>query len=87
MPHPRFDLITRDHVIQAARTVKPKPIQKWSCVVSVNGKEREIPVKQLYMEAANIVECKHPRATPADLIPHFAVARLKKLGFEVRYYE
>ena len=39
------------------------------------------------MAAANAVELKAPKVTPDDFIPHFAQARFKKLGFEVRYYE
>ena len=37
MPHPRFEAMTRAHVIEAARTFTPKRIQRWSCVVPVDG--------------------------------------------------
>ena len=48
---------------------------------------REFPVKQLMMAAANLVESDAPRVTPADLIPHSAVQRPRKLGLEVHYAE
>ena len=85
MPHPRFESMTRAHVIEAARTFTPKRIQRWSCVEPVDGTDREFPVKQLFMAAANQVSSQDPPVTPADFIPHFAVARLRKLGFVVRY--
>ena len=85
MPHPRFEAMTRAHVIEAARTFTPKRIHRWSCVVPVDGTDREFPVKQLFMAAANQVSSQDPPVTPADFIPHFAAARLRKLGFVVRY--
>jgi len=85
MPNPRFETMTRAHVIKAARAITPKRIQKWSCVVPVDGTDREFPVKQLFMVAANQVSLQDPPVTPADFIPHFAAARLRKLGFVVRY--
>src|SRR2546425_614704 len=85
MPYPRFEAMTRTHVIGAARTITPKRIQRWSCVVPVDGTDREFPVKQLFMAAANQVSSQDPPVTPADFIPHFAAARLRKLGFVVRY--
>ena len=86
MPNARFAALTRDHVIQAAKVMKPRPIQKWGCSVPVNGGDREFPVKQLFLEAANRVNSSEPKATPADFISHFAVASLKRLGFNVNYY-
>lgn len=83
MPSPRFEALTRQDVIRAARKIDPKNIQKWSVVVDA----REYPVKQLLMEAANLVESAAPRVTPADFIAHYAVRKLKKLGFTVKYYE
>jgi hypothetical protein len=53
--------------------------------VVVSGKE--YPVKQVLMEAANLVNSTTPRVTPADFIAHFAVRKLKQLGFTVNYYE
>jgi hypothetical protein len=47
----------------------------------------EVPAKQLLMAAANLVNSADPRITPADLIPHTAVRKLRKLGFEVIYHE
>src|SRR5262245_55791508 len=85
MPHPRFETLTRAHVIEAARTLTPKRIQKWSCVVPVDATDREFPVKQLFMAAANLISSEATPVTPADFIPHFAVARLRKLGFVVHY--
>jgi len=86
VPHPRFQEMTEDHVKRAAKVLQhPGTIQVWSCVVEVDGEDREFPVKQLYMTAANRVASESPLITPADFIPHFAQARLKKLGFEVRY--
>ncbi len=83
MPNPRFDALTKQDVLKAARRVAPKNIQKWSAVVE--GKE--YPVKQLLMDAANLIESPAPRVTPADFIAHYAVRKLKKLGFIVNYYE
>jgi hypothetical protein len=85
MGNPRFDRMTRQHVIRAAQTLSPKRVQKWSCIVPVNGTEKSFPVKQLFMAAANLVSAEGPPTTPADFIAHFAVARLKKLGFPVQY--
>jgi len=81
--HERLDLVERDHVLRAAATIRPKTIHRWSVIVE----GREFPVKQLLMAAANLVESDAPRVTPADLIPHSAVRKLRKLGFEVRYAE
>ncbi len=83
MPNPRFEALTKQDVIRAARKIQPKEIQKWSAVVDGS----EYPVKQLLMEAANLSESPAPRVTPADFIAHYAVRKLKKLGFTVRYYE
>ncbi len=79
----RLDLVTRDHVLRAAATIRPKNIHRWSVIVQ----GREFPVKRLFMAAANLVESDADRVTPADLIPHSAVRKLKRLGFEVHYTE
>lgn len=81
MANPRLLAVTKQDVIRVARHVQPKTIQKWSVVVG--GKE--FPVKQLLMEAANTVKSDAPRVTPADFIAHYAVRRLKDLGFQVEY--
>ena len=86
MPHPRFEVMSRDDVIRAARELKPKPVREWGCVVVLDGRETEFPVKQLFKEAANQVASTDPKVTPADFISHFAADRLTKLGFEVRYH-
>jgi nucleoside-diphosphate-sugar epimerase len=83
MPNPRFEFLTKQDVIRAARKVNPKEIQKWSVIVDGN----EYPVKQLLMESANMSDSSAPRVTPADFIAHYAVRKLKKLGFTVKYYE
>lgn len=83
MPHPRLEAVTKEDVIRAAKTIDPKAIQKWS--VLVNGKE--FPVKQVLKEAANSIKSSAPRVTPADFIAHYAVRRLKRLGFTVHYAE
>lgn len=83
MTHVRLEATTKEDVVRAAQRIEPKTIQKWSVVVS--GKE--YPVKQVLMEAANLVNSPAPRVTPADFIAHFAVRKLKKLGFTVNYYE
>ena len=75
--------MTREHIIRASETLKPKNIHRWSVIVE----GREFPVKQVMMAAANLVESNSPRVTPADLIPHTAVRKLRRLGFEVRYEE
>lgn len=83
MPHPRLEVVTPEDVIRVSKRIAPKRIQKWS--VLVGGKE--FPVKQILMEAANSINSNEPRVTPADFIAHFAVSRLKKLGFTVHYAE
>lgn len=83
MPHPRLESVTRSDIIRASRQVVPKRIQKWSVVVG----GREFPVKQLLMAAANSADSREPRVTPADFIAHYAVSRLRRLGFAVRYEE
>ena len=83
MPNPRFETLTKEDVIRAARKIDPKDIQKWSVVV--DGKE--YPVKQLLMEAANLIQSSSPKVTPADFIAHYAVRKFKKLGFTVKYYQ
>lgn len=83
MPNARLDAVTKQDVMKAARRIEPKGIQKWS--VLVDG--TEYPVKQLLMEACNLIESNAPRLTPADFIAHSAVRKLKKLGFTVKYYE
>ena len=83
MPSPRFEALNRQNVIRAARKIDPKGIQKWSVVVDGT----EYPVKQLLMEAANLIESPAPRVTPADFIAHYAVHKLRRLGFTVKYYE
>ena len=83
MPNQRFEALTKEDVIRAARKITPKDIQKWS--VTVDGKE--YPVKQLLMEAANLTQSSAARVTPADFIAHFAVRKFKKLGFMVNYYQ
>jgi hypothetical protein len=83
MANARFDALTREHVIRAAQRVEPNGIRKWSAEVGGT----EYPVKRLLMEAANIVESSAPLVTPADFIAHYAVRKLKKLGFLVHYYQ
>lgn len=73
----------RQDIVRAARKIDPKEIQKWSAVVDGG----EFPVKQLLMEAANMIDSAAPRVTPADFIAHYAVRKLKRLGFVVKYYE
>lgn len=87
MRNERLAQVSREHVLQAARTMRAKEVQKWGAVVDVNGQPHEVPAKQLLMEAANVVNSAAPRVTPADLIPHTAVRKLRRLGFEVRYHE
>ena len=82
MPNPRFDALTRQNVIRAAKKLQAKDIQKWSVVVE----GRECPVKQLLMEAANMVELSAPLTTPADSNPHYAKRKFERLGFPVHYY-
>jgi hypothetical protein len=83
MAHPRLEAVTRDDVIRAARRLTPKRIQKWSVVVE----RKEFPVKQILMEAGNRIGSEADRVTPADFIAHYAVSRLRRLGFTVQYAE
>jgi hypothetical protein len=83
MAHARLEAVTPADVVRASKDTTPKRIQKWSVVVE--GKE--LPVKQILMAAANIVQSSAPRVTPADFTAHYAVSRLKNLGFSVRYAE
>ena len=86
MAHPRFMAFTRGHVIQASSSMVSKPVRKWGCVVPVDGAKTEYPIKQLSLTAANLVNSSSPMMTPADFNSHSAVARLRDLGFEVRYH-
>ena len=86
MTNPRFTEIQAKHVEDAAGAAVPGRIQKWSCIVSVRGVRTEFPVKQLWLNAAARVHSPSPQATPADCTSHTAVAGLKRLGFEVKYY-
>ena len=81
MPHPRLEAVTKDDVVCVAKKIQPKSIQKWSVIVG----DREFPVKQILMEAANSLHSTEGRVTPADFIAHYAVRKLKILGFTVRY--
>lgn len=83
MPHPRLEGLTPADVRRAARRIEPKDVRKWGVIVD----GQEFPVKQVLLEAANLVDVTAPKFTPADFISHTAVHKLKKLGFEVRYHE
>jgi hypothetical protein len=87
MENERLAKVRQEHVLQAAREMRPRRIQRWSVVVDLGDRKEELPAKQLMMEAANRVDSTAPRVTPADLIPHTAVRKLRRLGFEVRYDE
>jgi hypothetical protein len=81
MPHPRLEAVTKDNVLRVAKEIQPRSIQKWSVIVG----DREFPVKQILMETANSLHSSEGRVTPADFIAHYAVRKLKMLGFAVRY--
>jgi hypothetical protein len=83
MAHARLEKVTREDVLRAGRYLTPKRIQKWSVIVG----KKEFPVKQILMEAANNLPSPAPRVTPADFIAHYAVSRLRRLDFTVRYSE
>jgi hypothetical protein len=83
MANQRLEAVTKEDVVRVAKSINPKRIQKWSVVVG--GKE--FPVKQLLMEAANGARSSAPRVTPADFTAHYAVNRLRKMAFDVRYSE
>jgi hypothetical protein len=83
MPNPRLEAVTKEDVIRVAKHLNAKRIQKWSVVVG----SKEFPVKQILMEAANSIRSSAPRVTPADFIAHYAVSKLRRLEFEVRYSE
>jgi hypothetical protein len=89
MENERLARVTREHVLQAAREMRPRRIQRWSVVIDLEGRAVELPAKQLLMEAANRVDLPDsvPKVTPADLIPHTAVRKLRRLKFDVRYRE
>lgn len=87
MRNERLAKVTSDHVLEAARTMRAKEVQVWGVWVDIDGVRTEVPAKQLLMAAANLVNSDAPRVTPADLIPHTAVRKLRKLGFEVVYHE
>lgn len=72
----------KQHVVRAARKIEPKGVRKWG--VEVDG--TEFPVKQIYLEAVNLIESSAPKATPADFISHTAVHKLRKLGLNVKYH-
>ena len=87
MRNERFAKVTREHVLEAGRAMRAREVQRWGVYVDIHGVKTEVPAKQLLMEAANCVDIDAPRVTPADLIPHTAVRKLRKLGFEVVYHE
>ena len=87
MGNERLTKVTREHVLEAARTMRAKEVHRWGVNVDIDGVKTEVPAKQLLMVAANLVNSGADRITPADLIPHTAVRKLKKLGFEVVYHE
>lgn len=86
MAHSRFLAFGREQVVQAANSMVSKPVRKWGCLVPVNGAIGEYPIKQLSLNAANLVASSAPTMTPADFNSHSAVAKLKDLGFEVVYH-
>lgn len=87
MRNERLAKVTREHVLEAARSLHAREVQRWGVYVDIDGIKTEVPAKQLLMAAANCVNIDAPRVTPADLIPHTAVRKLRKLGFEVVYHE
>lgn len=87
MRNERLAKVTREHALEAARTMRAKEVHRWGVIVDIDGVKTEVPAKQLLMAAANLVNSDDPRVTPADLIPHTAVRKLRKLGFEVVYHE
>lgn len=87
MRNERLAKVAREHVLEAARTIRAKEVQVWGVWVDIDGVKTEVPAKQLLMAAANLVNSDAPRVTPADLIPHTAVRKLRKLGFEIVYHE
>ncbi|HEY6220690.1 MAG TPA: hypothetical protein VIV65_11615 [Gemmatimonadaceae bacterium] len=87
MRNERLVKVTREHVLEAARSMRAKEIHRWGVYVDIDGIKTEVPAKQLMMAAANCVNIDAPRVTPADLIPHTAVRKFRKLGFEVVYHE
>lgn len=86
MAHPRFQQFRTEHVVEAASSMVSKPVRKWGCMVSLQGIADEYPIKQLTLNAANLVKSSEPLMTPADFNSHSAVAKLRDLGFEVRYH-
>jgi hypothetical protein len=87
MRNERLARVTREHVLEAARSMRAREIQRWGVYVDLDGVKTEVPAKQLLMAAANLVNSDAPRVTPADLIPHTAVRKLRKLGFEIEYHD
>jgi hypothetical protein len=87
MRNERLAKVTREHVLEAARSMRAKEVHRWGVYVDIDGVKTEVPAKQLLMAAANCVNVDAPRVTPADLIPHTAVRKLRKLRFEVVYHE
>lgn len=83
MRNPRLNSLAAKHIKEAAKKVAPGTIQKWSVIID----GVEFPIKQIVREAANIVPIKSAHVTPADFIAHDAVRILRRLGFEVKYYE
>ena len=81
MPNSRLEAVTKEDLVRAAKSLSPKRIQKWSVIVGA----KEFPVKQILMEGANSIRSNAPRVTPADFTAHYAVSRLRKMDFDVRY--
>ena len=74
MPSAKVAALTKADILRTEKAFRWTRPQKWTTIV--NG--RELPVRPLVLQAAGV-----PPNDPTN--SHQAVAKLKSLGFEVRY--
>lgn len=75
MASEKVNVLTKADILRAEKSFRwTRAIPKWTAVV--NG--RELPARPLVLQAADV-----PPNDPTN--SHQAVAKLKSLGFEVRY--
>ncbi len=75
MPSPKVDALTKTDILRTeAAFIWNRQLPKWTVVV--NG--RELPARPLVLQAADV-----PPNDPTN--SHQAIAKLKGLGFQVRY--
>jgi hypothetical protein len=55
MRNDRLARVAREHVLEAARTMRAKDVYRWGAIGDIDGEKTEVPAKQLRMVGANLV--------------------------------